>query len=297
MSKKFYQAIGLTFGLSWGLALVAKLCGIEYTGVSGLIIAILYMFMPALSVFILSKFVWKIDIREWGIRKPKSRWFLSAWFWPIIIAFAVIPVSLLIPGVSFAPGMEGMIAKFGASLTPDQVTQMQQQVASFGPFMILIMVFQSLMAGITINAIAGFGEELMWRGFLVKELKKYGWVKMSLIIGSIWGIWHAPLIIQGHNYPTHPYLGCFMMVIWCILLTPYFIYFVLRTRSVMTAAVVHGTLNGSAGIALAWIAGGNELTVGLTGLAGFIVLFLFDLGLIIYDRKSKVKADELLKDY
>ena len=30
--------------------------------------------------------------------------------------------------------------------------------------------------------------------------------------GVIWGFWHAPLILNGHNYPQHPVVGVFMMV-------------------------------------------------------------------------------------
>jgi len=297
MSKKFYQAIALVFGLSWGLALVAKLIGIKYEGSAGLTLAVLYMFMPAISVFILSKFVWKTDVRGWGIQRPINRWFFAGWFWPIILVFATIPVSLLIPGVSFAPGMEGLLAKYATLMPADQIAQMKAQISSFGPLMILIMIGQGMIAGITINAIAAFGEELMWRGFLLKEFKEKGLWKASLIIGSIWGIWHAPLILQGHNYPSHPYIGVLMMVIWCILLTPALIYFTARTRSVITAAVLHGTLNGSAMIAMVWIMGGNDLTVGVTGLAGFITLIVLNVLLFIYDKRSKVKIDQLMKDY
>ena len=69
MSKKFYQAIALVLGLSWGLVLVAKLIGIKYEGNAGLAIAVLYIITPAIAVFILSKFVWKTDVREWGIQR------------------------------------------------------------------------------------------------------------------------------------------------------------------------------------------------------------------------------------
>ena len=34
-----------------------------------------------------------------------------------------------------------------------------------------------------------------------------------LIFGLIWGIWHAPFIFQGHNYPQYPVAGVFMMTI------------------------------------------------------------------------------------
>jgi hypothetical protein len=39
---------------------------------------------------------------------------------------------------------------------------------------------QGLIAGATINAVAGFGEELGWRGFLYRELSFLGFWKSSL---------------------------------------------------------------------------------------------------------------------
>ena len=44
----------------------------------------------------------------------------------------------------------------------------------------------ALIAGPTINAIAGFGEELGWRGFLQKEFSYMGFWKSSAVIGVIY---------------------------------------------------------------------------------------------------------------
>jgi len=53
---------------------------------------------------------------------------------------------------------------------------------------------------------------------------------------------------------------------------------------------MHGTLNATAGIAIMVIDGGNDLTVGITGLAGFISLIVVLFLLFIYDNKlSKEK--------
>lgn len=297
MSKKFYQAIGLSFALSWGIAAIAWLAGVKYSGSLGLIVAVIYMLMPALSIIILSKFFWKINISEWGITRPRTHWFFIACIWPILLAFLVIPVSLLFPGIMFSSGMEGIIAKFAGSIPLEKIGEVKEQIALIGPFMPIILIIQSLIAGTTINAVFAFGEELLWRGFLIKELKDLGWIKASLVIGLAWGLWHAPLIVQGHNYPEHPYFGVIMMTIWCILLTPSFIYFTIRTKSVFTAAATHGVLNASCGIAIVWIVGGSDLVTGVTGIAGFIALSIFNVGLFIFNKKSKVKADQLMKDF
>ena len=149
-----------------------------------------------------------------------------------------------------------------------------------------------LFAGITINAIFAFGEELGWRGFLLYQFRKMSFVKASVIIGFIWGIWHAPLIMMGHNYPEHPYFGVFMMVIWCILVTPIITYFTIKSKSVLAAAILHGTTNATATISILPISGGNDLLTGATGLAGMIALLLVIVCLYLYDYK--ISKDRIL---
>jgi len=65
---------------------------------------------------------------------------------------------------------------------------MKSQVAAFPIHPVWIGLLQGLIAGITINAIAGFGEELGWRGLLQREFSYMGFWKSSAIIGIVWGI-------------------------------------------------------------------------------------------------------------
>jgi len=85
-----------------------------------------------------------------------------------------------------------------------------------------------------------------------------------------------------------------MMIVFTLLLAPIFSYITVRADSVIAAAVMHGTLNGTAGIPLLVLKGGNDLTVGVTGLAGFIVLALIDLGIFVYDRFVSGRPLDLL---
>ena len=79
---------------------------------------------------------------------------------------------------------------------------MRQQVTNNPELPLLMMVAQSLAAAVTINMLAALGEELGWRGYLHEKLISRGFWKCSLITGIIWGLWHAPLILQGHHYPA-----------------------------------------------------------------------------------------------
>jgi len=52
----------------------------------------------------------------------------------------------------------------------------------------------------------------------------------------------------------------------------------------VAAAIIHGSFNGTYGLALVVVKGGSDLTVGVTGLAGFIALACVNIGLLVYDR-------------
>ena len=103
-----------------------------------------------------------------------------------------------------------------------------------------------------------------WRG-LCRELAELGFWKSSWVIGVVWGFWHAPLILQGHNYPQHPWAGVFMMTVMTVLLSPLLGYVTIKANSVIAAAFFHGTFNATAGLALMAVKGGNDLTVGVDG--------------------------------
>ncbi|MFW5792954.1 MAG: CPBP family intramembrane glutamic endopeptidase [Bacteroidota bacterium] len=259
--------------------------GAKYDSTAGIILAIFYMFIPTISVLIIEKLIYKEAIKKKLLISFRiNKWFVVAWLITPVIAFVAMGIALLFPDVSFSPGMEGMFDRFESILTPDQMREMKEsmEIMPFHP--IWIALIQGLFAGITINAVAGFGEELGWRGFLVRRFENQKFMKAALIIGLVWGIWHSPLILMGHNYPTYPVFGVLMMIVWCILLSPLFLYITIKAKSVIAAAIMHGTLNGTIGISIMTLKGGNELMIGSTGLAGFIALSVITLLFLLYDK-------------
>ena len=244
-----------------------------------------YMFVPAVMVILVQKFFYKENIvRPCGVSLRLNRWFLIAWLLPAVVALIAILVAILLPGVEYSSGMQGLFDRFELVVPAEQIEKIKRQLQSSSIHPVLIGLILGLIAGITINAVAGFGEELGWRGFLQKELSLLGFWKMSLIIGVLWGIWHWPIVVQGHNYYQHPHIGVFMMIAFCALLSPIFSYIRIRSGSVIAAAIMHGSLNGTAGLSLMCTKGGSDLTIGVPGAAGFIVLCLVLVLLFVYDR-------------
>jgi membrane protease YdiL (CAAX protease family) len=288
----------LTFTISFLMAGIYKLSGGGNHDRTGfMILGIIYMFIPTIAVLIVKKLIHREKIAsELMISFKINKWFFVAWLLMPILAFLTFGISLLFPDVIYSPDMSGMFSRFESLMTPEQMEQTRASVDTLPFHPIWMTLMQGLIAGITINAIAGFGEELGWRGFLLKQFKNMSFVKASILIGFIWGIWHAPMILMGHNYPDHPVAGVFMMTIWCILLTPIFLYITIKSKSVIAAAILHGTLNATAGISIMLIEGGNDLTVGMTGVAGFVALIIAIGGLFIFDRyisKDKILTNKV----
>jgi membrane protease YdiL (CAAX protease family) len=292
--KKVLLFVLLTFFIDWSMVYLFIALGGKVDGLGIMMLGMAYMFVPMIVTIVIQKIVLRQPlVGPMGISFKVNRWFFVAWFLPPIIAFAVMGVSLFMPGVTFTPDMSGFINTLASALNPQQMEQAREQLASMPVHPVWLVVVLALISGTTTNAILGFGEELGWRGFLVKELAPMGFWKSSALIGFIWGIWHAPLILLGLNYPQNPQLGVLLMIAWTILIAPLFSYIRIKSRSVIAASIFHGTINAVPGLAIILISGGDDLTVGLTGLAGFIVFALADILLFIYDRfitREKVNA-------
>ncbi len=135
------------------------------------------------------------------------------------------------------------------------------------------LLYQGLLAGLTINAVFAFGEEYGWRGVLADELRPLGNVRANLLTGVLWGLWHAPVIILlGHNYGTEWGWGVPMMVLWT---TPF--AFLLtwvreRARSVVAPAILHGAYNGTIGVFALVLTGSNLLVALPMGILMALVL-------------------------
>lgn len=282
--KKSLLFVGLNFFISYAFIFSYFALGGKWLSSGTIFVAPIYMFMPTIAAIVVQKFVYKEPLKEpLGISWRVNRWWLVAWLLPPAAAFAALGISLLLPDVRYSPQMTGLLERFRAVIPAEQLQRAQKQMDSFPIHPFWMGLFLGLVAGPTVNAVAGFGEELGWRGFLQRELGFLGFWKSSALIGFIWGLWHAPIILQGHNYPQHRIAGVFMMTVFCVLLAPIFSYVRLKAKSVIAAAITHGSLNATAGVAIAVIEGGSDLTVGLSGLAGFITLAVINLGIFAYE--------------
>jgi uncharacterized protein len=143
----------------------------------------LYMWMPGLAA-ILTRLIFHRSIRGLGWKILRPRYAILAY----AIAAAIAPGTYLpgwltgFGGFDFGRLASGL-SRFGLAGLPRSV----------GVVLLLVLLGTIGAAGSFASAV---GEEFGWRGILVPRLIAItSFPKASLISGSIWAIWHWPLIL------------------------------------------------------------------------------------------------------
>ncbi len=193
-----------------------------------------------------------------------------------------IPLGLAMPYIIFTLGI-GVCYVMGYAPTnpmasllsnPQVPQQLKDLVLKAGPeaFLVLQLV-NAVLAGLTINAVVALGEEIGWRGLMYKVLyPRYGLLTSTAIIGVVWGLWHAPLILfLGYSMPHHR--DAVGLAMYCAVTSSWtLILLLLRrgSRSVLPAAVMHGTINALAGLMTLTYPNVDELYVLPVGVASLV---------------------------
>jgi membrane protease YdiL (CAAX protease family) len=89
------------------------------------------------------------------------------------------------------------------------------------------------------------GEEIGWRGFLQTPLiEKFGSVGGIILLGAIWGIWHAPVALRGHNLSSHFWAEAFVLYPFvCICYSFPLAFLTIKSGSLWPALIFHATNN------------------------------------------------------
>jgi membrane protease YdiL (CAAX protease family) len=261
----------IAFSLAWTLFLLPLAFGPVGTlprQIATTVSWSLAMWAPGLGAIIATRWVAGEKLGTLNLRRLGD-W--RAYLWAL----------LLFPALTVVTGLLTWI--LGAGELDTQFTAIQRSLAAVpggaalpAGLFVLIQIGAGLTIGPLINTIFALGEELGWRGFLLPRLLPLGQWRAIVLSGAIWGLWHAPAILQGHNYPTQPVVGVFMMIVFSVLLGAVFSWLYLRTRSPWAPALAHGSVNAIAGLPLLFLTG-VDITIGgtLASVIGWIPLGLF----------------------
>ncbi len=291
--------VALAFGLSWAIALPLWFGGGLGSPLFSLI-SVLVMFTPAVAAgaVLLSVERPERPMRALGIwpLKPWGRFFLYvalAIIVPIVLAFIALPVGALL-GVypadftNFSGFKEALAAQSSAAGVPQPPVDAETLV---------LLQLVSIPVAAFINLLPALGEEIGWRGWLLPKLMPLGVVPALLISGVIWGLWHAPLVLLGYNYPSVPgWLGVILMVGMCIPIGAVFSWLRIRSETIWPPALAHGAFNASAGAYLLFSRAGEPINTAhatVLGWSGWIVPLIFVAILLVTHqfRPARPKAE------
>lgn len=265
--KRLTIFIALTIILAWIVFLLVPICGLTYGSGAAVVILAVAMFMPALSN-LLTRLITKEGFGNMYLRphfKGHVKEYLLLYFGPTVLLVVSGALYFLIFPGSFDPELttlKGMVASSGKQ----------------GLDVSTLLIVQTLIfvvIGPVVNIIPTMGEELGWRGYLLPKLRIFLSDRTALIItGAIWGIWHLPVIVMGHNYGTgywgYPWLGILAMIVFCVVLGIIEGYISIKLESVIPAAMIHSTVNAGAALPSIFAKSGYNPLLGpaITGLIG-----------------------------
>lgn len=260
----------LAYGLAWLIAAPMWLA-------PGISTAALMMLAPALAtlaVVFVMRTPGQQRLRSLGIwpLRPAKRivWFLVAGLVaPVVLVLLTVAVSAALGWMTLDLVHLSGFAEMNATALPAGTDPI--------PPAALIAVQLALIPVVAIipNSIFALGEEIGWRGWLLPALTPLGTWPALILSGAIWGLWHMPATLLGHNFGLTDWRGVALMtaggVAWGVLLG----WMRLRTGSVWPAVIAHGALNASGGMVFWFFAAGTEPSLALVnpmGVAGWIVL-------------------------
>lgn len=265
-----YVGIILLVGIYW-------LNGGSIKSSSYTVIAGACMFLPLVATIITQLVHKEPVLKGIGIKWKVNRWWFVAWLLPPVLVGVMICIVCLLPGYDFSLDNTFMnqqmenLDSFGLDISPQTI----YRTTLFSTF-INALIFPTLLA---------FGEETGWRGYLLKQFSSKKFLFAAIVIGAIWGLWHAPLILMGHNFPDNPISGVFMMIAAGVFLAPLVQFIRVKSGSVIAAAIFHGSFNSFSAFLPLSLNQYYDLLTSPVGLIGIVVFIFALLILHLTDRK------------
>lgn len=247
------------------------------------------MFIPAVGV-VLTRLVthdWS-DCRLHLNLKGHAVPYLVGWFGPMVLTIVGAALYFLLFPSQFSPSAAAANPMLGA-----EVPAALNTVATVA----LVLLCPLL------NAINCFGEEWGWRGFLYPKMKEgHSFLRTAVLVGLIWGIWHAPIIAIGHNYQQVVGTASWPMIVaaiaamcvLCVFLSIIFCYISQRAHSVWPAVVAHGAFNGVASIGMLYMADPDHVNAFIgpapTGIIGALPLIIVAIYMAVKETRREKRV-------
>lgn len=260
----------LTFGLGW-----AVFWGLR-PFLAFNVRAELGMFTPLVGA-LATRFILDEGFGDFGLRFSRRR----SWRWAYPAAY-VLPLVLTAIGVVLAllshqqqwvlyQRWEATLNVLARRLSPSQ----SRSLHDFGAALLFAQLLLDLVPAVLANCLFTLGEEFGWRGHLLPRLLPLGEVWAAVVVGVVWGLWHAPLIaLDGYEYGVSSWLAAPFFCLFTIPLSAILSWLRLRSGSTWPGVLLHATVNQAGPLVLALILGDTAsrfvgAPIGLLGVAPF----------------------------
>jgi uncharacterized protein len=286
--------VAIAFGLAWLLDLPMALSGKGLASPWASLI-LLQNFTPAIATLLVARWISPLPHMRvatglrWGAKG--SRW---GWYW----LFGLLGLTAFNVAAPFVGALFDVFPLDLAHLSGLQAALESnpggQQLLSQAPLATIALV---IVATLPLQALLitplTFGEEWGWRGYLLPQLLPLGQWPALLISGAIWGVWHAPLIVMGFDYPQHPLLGILLLTLFCMIVGTILGWTRLATGSVWPAVLGHAAIDanevtGGVFVLLPAAAQFDTALASMTGVTGWILPLLF-IGVLILTHQLPVR--------
>lgn len=274
-------------GLAWIVEGIALARGVRFTsqtpGTTVLLASM--MFTPAIAAFIVCRFITCEGFATAGLRRGPWRPYLVVWIGVPLLIAVVYALTLLVGLGRFDPTLAQLTAPMEDLARGQTVPQLPPS-----PVLSATILARSLTLGVLVTVVFAFGEEFGWTGYLLVRLLPLGRWRVALIYGSIWGLWHAPIIAGGYNYPGYPVLGPVMMCVLTIAFALTQTALRLRYDSVFLTSFFHAIINTqSSGVLPMLVVGVSPVLGGITGIVGILTFMALGVWLLARTPESSAQ--------
>ncbi len=266
---------------------------------------ILYSWGPAFATLVVQRLIYRQSMAGYGWNRKhfSLRWIAIAAGLPLVLVLGTLGTIVLLGNVAGLPGFgEVILAKVshadwlgshvnGQSIWPwFNYPMMPSQLWS----LIALILTLGIVGGATFNLMYLTGQEVGFRGFLLRETRSLGFLGSNLVIGGIYGLWQLPLMLF-----YQPALMSFSGVFWALMATVGFsiavsfpaAWLTIRSRSIYASATFLGVVSNIAPLTFAFTYGVNPLLGSAQGFVGMLVLLGITFVILRYDRRMVESYD------
>lgn len=267
----------VAFGAAWLIALPLWISGRGLATPGAGVVLVSMMLAPTIGVLAVAG-VLRRGTGVWrttgllGAGGPRRwwRWGLLAWLGPVVLVVAAMALATAVG--AYRPDLAGL-SGLSAVLRGEGVGGMPIPLS-----VVAALQFAQILVAGWLSVIPALAEEWGWRGWLLPALLPFGRWPAILMVGAVWGLWHAPLLLLGYNYPQQaPLVRVLLMVAFCTAVGSALGWLRLRSGSVWPCAIGHGFVNAAAGLPVVFSTAGvgvHNATTGLLGWTGWVVTAL-----------------------